>query len=57
MIDADAECSETTVHLNFAYDCGYLDKVKHENFLLRYEETGKMLGSMSRNPEKFLPKS
>jgi four helix bundle protein len=56
MVNADGEASETTVHLDFALDCGYLEKEKHINFCNRYHEIGKMLGSMAENPEKFLPK-
>ncbi|MEZ4966844.1 MAG: four helix bundle protein [Saprospiraceae bacterium] len=56
MTDADAEASETTVHLDFCKDCGYITPEKHADLLSRYEEVGKMLGGMIANPEKFLPK-
>lgn len=56
MIDADAEASETRVHLDFALDCGYINKEKHSEFISKYAEIGKMLGSMADNPEKFLPR-
>lgn len=55
VVDASAEGSETTVHLGFALDCGYLEKEKHQEYLSRYEQVGKMLTSMSSNPEKFKP--
>lgn len=54
--DADAEASETTVALDFAKDCGYITADIHQALIARYEEVGKMLNSMIRHPEKFLPK-
>lgn len=56
MTDADGECSETLVWLDFARDCSYIAKDKHAELFSRYEEVGKMLGSMINNPKKFLPK-
>ncbi|MDO8367406.1 MAG: four helix bundle protein, partial [Saprospiraceae bacterium] len=56
MTDADGEASETTVHLDFAKTCGYLSLEKHQELIKKYEEVGKMLGSMIIHPEKFLPK-
>jgi len=54
MIDASAEGSETTVQLDFAFDCGYLQMEKYLEYIRKYEEIGKMLSSMSKNPEKFM---
>lgn len=54
--DADAEASETTVWLDFAKDCGYLDSVFHHSMIENYAEIGRMLGGMAKNPEKFKPK-
>ncbi|MCW9707397.1 four helix bundle protein [Fodinibius salsisoli] len=54
--DADAECSETLVWLDFSKDCRYIPKEKHEELLNRYQQIGKMLGIMIQNPKKFLPK-
>ena len=54
LADADAETTETQVWLNFARDCGYLQLDQHNELSSRYEEVGKMLGSMIRNPEKFI---
>ena len=51
--DADAEASETTVWLDFAMDCGYICNETHKDLLSKYEEIGKMLGSMIINYEKF----
>lgn len=56
MTDADGECAETIVHLNFAKDCSYITKSENEILLAKYQEVGRMLGGMIANPEKFLPK-
>ena len=53
MADADSETAETQVWLDFACDCGYLSKERHDKLIIGYEEIGKMLGSMIRSPEKF----
>lgn len=55
--DADAEASETLVWLGFARDCNYLTEEQHAGLVMRYEEVGRMLGSMIANPEKFTPRS
>ena len=55
--DADGECSETIIWLEFAKDFGYLDEVVYMDFISRYAKVGKMLGSMIRYPEKFRPRS
>jgi four helix bundle protein len=57
MTDADGECSETMVWLDFSRDCGYISKEQYDNLYPQYKEVGKMLGSMIRNPEKFTPKN
>jgi four helix bundle protein len=54
--DADGESSETIVWIIFAFDCKYISEEIKEKLLKKYEEVGKMLGSMANNPEKFLPK-
>jgi len=51
--DSDAEATETQVWLDFALDCAYISKRKHEELVKGYEEVGKMLGSMIAAPEKF----
>ena len=56
MTDADGEASETSVWVDFAYNCQYISKEVQESLNKRYDEVGKMLGSMANNPEKFLPK-
>ena len=41
---------------HFPKDCKYINEQLHESFIMRYEEVGKMLGSMADNPGKFKPK-
>ncbi len=55
MTDADAEASETTVWLDFAHSCGYIDSETHATMLNKYNEIGRMLGGMITNPGKFIP--
>lgn len=55
LADADGETAETQVWLDFALDCEYLSKEKHDELLSRYEEIGRMLGAMMSMPEKFIP--
>src|SRR6266436_160492 len=52
MADADAEATETLVWLDFSKDCGYLRPEKHQELAAKYEEVGRMLGSMIAQPEK-----
>ena len=54
--DADGESSETLVWIDFAKDCKYIERQTHNLLTSRYEEVGKMLGSMADNPEKFAPR-
>lgn len=56
MSDADSECSETTIWLDFANDCGYINKSVHNEMRDKYNEVGRMLGGMIAHPEKFKPK-
>ena len=56
MTDADAETSETSVWLDFAKDCNYIENEKNIELINKYDEIGRMLWSMINNPEKFLPK-
>ena len=56
MSDADAECCETMVWLDFARDCNYIDMQTYSSIYETYTKIGKMLGTMQLNPEKFLPK-
>ncbi len=53
LTDADSECSETKIWLVFALACGYLSAADYQGLYQQYEEVGRMLGYMIRNPEKF----
>ncbi|MDR9419389.1 four helix bundle protein [Gracilimonas sp.] len=39
----DSECSETIVWIDFAFNCGYINKRQHAYFNTKYEEVGKCL--------------
>ena len=52
--DSDVEASETLVWLDFSRDCLYMPDNVHESLKQRYEEVGKMLGSMADNAKRFL---
>ena len=56
MTDADGEATETTIWLDFALDCEYINLNTHEVLQDKYNEIGRMLYSMAQNPEKFIPK-
>jgi four helix bundle protein len=53
LIDCAGEAAEVEVWLDVARDCGYFRPERHQYFLGRYEEVGKMLHSMIQQPEKF----
>jgi four helix bundle protein len=53
LTDADAEATETMIWLDFSLSCNYLDTDPHKELAIRYDEIGKMLGSMISSPEKF----
>ena len=53
LADADSEATETLVWLDFACDCGYLLRERHDKLVGRCEEVGRMLGGMMAKPEKF----
>jgi len=52
--DCDGENGETDTSLDFARDCGYITEAEHLDLTARSAEVGKMLGSMIKNPEKFV---
>ena len=54
LTDADGECTETLIHLNFSKDCGYINEETFKEFRTGYLEIGKMLGGIIRNPENFI---
>jgi four helix bundle protein len=57
LTDADSECSETSVWISFARDCGYISSDQHDTLQERYTSVGAMLGKMIRHPYKFSPRS
>lgn len=56
LTDADGENGETETWLDFAHDCGYLQKDDHAAFVERRREIGAMLGSIINDPSSFVPK-
>jgi len=57
MTDADGEATETSIWLDFALDCEYINQNEHATLQAKYNEIGRMLNSMALNPEKFTPKN
>ena len=57
MTDADGEATETSIWLDFALDCQYIDAETHNSLQTKYNEIGRMLNSMAQHPEKFIPKN
>lgn len=51
--DSDGENSETVVWLDFALECGYLNKEIHNSLYSECLEIGKLLNYMMNNPGKF----
>ncbi len=56
LTDADGENAETDTWLDFARDCGYLNKAEHTSLAADCREVGAMLGGMLGNPIPFLLK-
>jgi four helix bundle protein len=54
LTDCDGENGETDTCWDFALDCGYITRKEHDTMTERNHEIGKMLGSIIKNPEKFL---
>jgi four helix bundle protein len=53
LTDADAENSETTVWLDFAVSCNYIEVSRVETLKTLSNEVGKLLNYMINHPEKF----
>ena len=51
--DADGEQAETQHWLDTSLACGYLSDEVHKRLLNKYQEVGKMLGKMMREPKKW----
>ncbi len=54
LTDCDGENAETETCWNFAHDCGYIPNHEHAKVVALNNEIGKMLGSIIKNPGKFL---
>jgi len=57
LTDADGENAETDTWLDFARECGYVDKGTHRKLLEQCVEVGRMLGAMINKPQLFLLKA
>lgn len=58
--DCDGENSETLIWLEFAKACNYITNEEYQRLTTGFQEVGRLLGYMMKNPEKFgvtLPKS
>jgi four helix bundle protein len=53
LADADGECAETQVWIDYSRDCGYMSADVATQLTAGYEEVGRMLGGMIAHPEKF----
>lgn len=54
LTDSDGENAETDTWLDFARDSGYLNQDDYECLRDKCHSVGRMLGSMLRDPGKFL---
>ncbi len=57
LTDCDGENGETDSAFDFAKDCGYITKEKHQELGTMCSEIGKMLGEMIKNPRSYLIKN
>ncbi len=55
MTDADSECSETIVWLNFARECKYIEAENCIDLKKECNQISNLLNDMVRNPEKYAP--
>lgn len=55
LTDSDGEATETQVWLDFACDCGYMSKTNRDRLTAGYEQVGKMLSGMMKDPSRFAP--
>lgn len=51
--DADTENSETGVWLDFSIACQYVSQEKYKALSEKNQETGRLLGHMINNPDKY----
>jgi four helix bundle protein len=57
LTDVDAENSETDTWLDFALECGYLNKKDHMRLTTQCSEVGSMIGAILKNPRSFIIKN
>jgi len=57
IVDSAGEAGETEVWLSYSYDCGYINKEKHDYFIQGYDEVNRMLYGMIDKHEKFCIKT
>ena len=55
MTDADAECSETIVWLNFAKECKYVDTTITSHLKKECNDVSNLLNDMISYPSKYAP--
>lgn len=55
LTDSDGEATETQVWLDFAFDCGYMSKENRDRLTSGYEQVGKTLSGMMKDPLRFDP--
>lgn len=53
LADADGECAETQVWIDYSRDCGYWPTELAAQLTAGYEEVGRMIGGIIAHPEKF----
>lgn len=53
LTDCDAENSETSIWIDFAFACEYINEQQKVALLNRNEEVGKLLYNTINNPEKY----
>ena len=53
LTDCDAVNSETTVWIDFLFQCNYINEEKHKTLVSKIEEIGKLLNYMLCHPEKY----
>jgi four helix bundle protein len=53
LTDSAGETGETEVWIDFSFDHKYINEEQRNKLLKKYDEVGKMLNSMIRQPEKF----
>jgi len=54
LTDCDAENSETSTAIDYAFKCEFIDTLTHRNFKSQNDEIGRMLGAMINDPKPFL---